>query len=65
MKQDKTINAFFALVRAGLWADANHNVDLTSNPNDKVDWEEVYQLAEVMAEGQVPGMRNHQSHFFN
>ena len=46
MKQDKTINAFFALVRAGLWADANYNVDLTPNPNDKVDWEEVYQLAE-------------------
>ena len=45
MKQDKSINAFFALVKAGLWADANHNVDLTPNPNDKVDWEEVYQLA--------------------
>lgn len=41
---DKNTQAFFALVRAGLWADANLN--LNDNQNDKVDWEKVYQLAE-------------------
>lgn len=54
MKQDKSINAFFALVKAGLWADANldYNYDLLCKQSDqgradgKVDWGEVYQLAE-------------------
>lgn len=41
---DKNINAFFALVRAGLWDDAGTN--LAPNLNGKVDWEKVYQLAE-------------------
>lgn len=38
------INAFFALVRAGLWehADANFNV----NSNESVNWNEVYRLAQ-------------------
>ena len=36
--------AFFALVRAGLWADADANLD--DNLNNKVDWDEVYRLAE-------------------
>ncbi len=44
VKTDKSIQAFFALLRAGLWADANLN--LNDNQNDKVDWEKLYQLAE-------------------
>ena len=35
---------FFALVRAGLWENADAN--LTLDFNDKVDWDVVYQLAE-------------------
>ena len=42
--KDNTIGVFFALLRAGLWADVNLNNDV--NLNDKVDWERVYQLAE-------------------
>lgn len=34
--------AFFSLLRAGLWEQA----DATSDVNEKVDWEKVYQLAE-------------------
>ena len=39
-------DAFFALLRAGLWgkADANLNVDL--NLNEGLNWEKVYQLAQ-------------------
>ena len=40
MKEDKNIQAFFALLRAGLWEQADDSL------NDKVDWEKVYQLAE-------------------
>lgn len=40
---NKDIQAFFALVRAGLWADANINPN--DNLNDEVDWEEIYRLA--------------------
>ena len=39
---ESTIDAFFTLVRAGLWEQAGVNL----NPNDKVDWDGVYQLAE-------------------
>lgn len=42
MKQDKTINAFFALVKAGLWEVSDVNLNI----NDYVDWEKVYRLAE-------------------
>ena len=42
MKTDKSIQAFFALVKAGLWEQADANLDI----NEKVDWEKVYQLAE-------------------
>jgi len=38
-----SVDAFFVLLRAGLWADADLNLDV--NLNDKVDWNEVYQLA--------------------
>lgn len=38
-----SIKSFFALVKTGLWADANHNHGV--NLNEKVDWDEVYQLA--------------------
>lgn len=44
IKHEGTVDAFFALIRTGLWPDANLNVDL--DPNDEVDWEKVYQLAE-------------------
>lgn len=40
-KTNKNIDAFFALVRAGLWEFANVNLDQSVN----VDWEEIYQLA--------------------
>lgn len=40
MKTDKNIQDFFALLRAGLWEQADAIL------NDKVDWEKVYQLAE-------------------
>lgn len=42
VKTDKTIQAFFALLRTGLWEQADANLDI----NEKVDWEKVYQLAE-------------------
>ena len=46
IKHEGTVEAFFALVRAGLWekAGANHNLDVKLY--EKVEWEEVYQLAE-------------------
>lgn len=40
MSLDKNTQAFFALLRAGLWEQADDSL------NDKVDWEKVYQLAE-------------------
>ena len=40
MKEDKNIQVFFTLLRAGLWEQADASL------NDKVDWEKVYQLAE-------------------
>ena len=43
-RYDNSIKTFFALLRAGLWADTNLDVNL--NPNDYIDWEKVYQLAE-------------------
>ncbi|MBQ8009785.1 MAG: nucleotidyltransferase family protein [Bacteroidaceae bacterium] len=43
MRQDKNIEAFFALVKAGLWSKANLNDNLDF---DGVDWGEVYRLAE-------------------
>ena len=42
VKIDKNTQAFFALVKVGLWELADANLPL----NDKVDWEKVYQLAE-------------------
>ena len=39
-RHESSINAFFALVKAGLWTDVGANLD------GKVDWEKVYQLAE-------------------
>ena len=37
------IDAFFALLRGGLWSNDNLNLDVDF---DGVDWGEVYQLAE-------------------
>ena len=39
-RHEATIDAFFALIKAGLWEQAGVNL------NAKVDWDEVYQLAE-------------------
>ena len=46
MIKDNTIEAFFALVRAGLWGNVNANLNLDVNLNEGVDWGEVYRLAE-------------------
>ena len=43
---DNNIQVFFGLVRAGLWADANDNLNDNHNFFEGVDWEEVYRLAE-------------------
>lgn len=56
--KDNTVGVFFALLRAGLWegVDANFDENLLeifgtsdqgrAHPNEKVDWNGVYQLAE-------------------
>lgn len=46
MKRLKTINAFLALVRAGLWADAGSTDIRNHGLAEPVDWNEVYQFAE-------------------
>lgn len=43
---NRNLNTFFALVRAGLWADDDTHFDINEIHNDKVDWDEVYRLAE-------------------
>lgn len=40
--RDNTIEAFFALVRAGLWSDGNQKIRI----NGTTDWNEVHQLAQ-------------------
>ncbi len=46
-RSESAINAFFALVRAGLWANTPvHDSWFTIYDSEKVEWEEVYQLAE-------------------
>lgn len=42
MRKDNTIEAFFALVRAGLWSDGNQEIRI----HGTTDWNEVYQLAQ-------------------
>jgi len=50
LSSNKQFQAFFALVRAGLWANANANHNANDNLNhnlfEGVDWGEVYRLAE-------------------
>ena len=48
MIKDNTIEAFFALVRAGLWGEAGANLNLNANDNlfEGVEWEKIYQLAQ-------------------
>lgn len=47
MKQNVNQQAFFALLREGLWADIPvHGEGLTINGSSHVDWVEVYNLAE-------------------
>ena len=43
-RHEATLDAFFALIRAGLWETAGANLNL--NLSDKVDWEKVFLLAE-------------------
>ena len=40
--QNNNVRAFWELVKAGLWADVNLNLDF----DKKIEWEEVYQMAE-------------------
>lgn len=42
MKKDNTIEAFFALVRAGLWSDGNQEIRIDGT----TDWNEVYELTQ-------------------
>lgn len=42
MKKNNTIEAFFSLVRAGLWSDGNPEIRI----DETTDWNEVYQLAQ-------------------
>ena len=44
--RDNTIEAFFALVRAGLWGEAGANLNVDLNLNEGVEWEKIYQLAQ-------------------
>lgn len=44
--RDNSVDAFFALVRAGLWGKAGSNLNVDLNINENVDWEKVYQLAQ-------------------
>ena len=45
-RHESSINAFFALVRAGLWADVESTDFQNLESVDSVDWGEVYQLSE-------------------
>ena len=46
-RNESSIKAFFALVRAGLWENTPiHDSWFTIHDSEKVDWEKVYQLAE-------------------
>lgn len=47
--RDNSIDAFFALVRAGLWGKAGVTLSDVLNLNENVDWEKVYQLAQEQA----------------
>ena len=46
--RDNTIEAFFALVRAGLWGEADANLNHNANDNllEGVEWEKIYKLAQ-------------------
>jgi hypothetical protein len=41
MRKDNTIEAFFALLRAGLWSDGNQEILVDGT----TDWQEVYRIA--------------------
>lgn len=46
MMKDNTIEVFFALVRAGLWGEADANLNANDNLFEGVEWEKIYQLAQ-------------------
>lgn len=46
MRKDNTIEAFFALLRAGLWGEADANLNANANLFEGVEWEKIYQLAQ-------------------
>ena len=46
MRYDKNTDIFFTLVKVGLWGGDGANLSANLDLDDKVDWDEVYQLAE-------------------
>ena len=48
MNTNTNTKAFFELVRAGLWGEADANFNLNANDNffEGVEWEKIYQLAQ-------------------
>ena len=49
MKFNNNTQAFFSLVKAGLWEGGNVNYNLNHNLFEGVDWGVVYRLAEEQA----------------
>ena len=47
--RDNSVDAFFALVRAGLWEKAGVTLSDVFNLNENVDWQKVYQLSQEQA----------------
>lgn len=54
--RDNSVDAFFALVRAGLWRKVGANLNVDLNLNEMADWGKVYQLAQ---EQSVQGIALH------
>ena len=47
-RTDNNTDAFFALVRVGLWGEADANLNLNANDNlfEGVEWEKIYKLVQ-------------------
>lgn len=63
--EEHNIRIFFEFVRVGLWADVNDNVKENHKLLEKVDWSEVYRLAEEQSVvGLVTaGVENHNANY--
>jgi hypothetical protein len=46
---DNSIKTFLALLRAGLWGEADTNLNTNDNLFEGVEWEKIYQLAQVQS----------------